>query len=301
MSEKQKIQILDIYGKVLFECQAESKKDALIAAVLFGADLSGADLSGAVLSGAVLFGADLSGADLSGAVLFGADLSRADLSGAVLSGAVLFGADLSGADLSRADLSGAVLSGADLSRADLSGAVLSGAVLSGADLSGADLSRADLSGAVLSGADLSRAVLSGARLSRADLSGAKNISKYLTTPLYLLLDQPDMIRAYKLVNADGIGPFNWGLKCVVGETVSTEETDTDESHQCGKGINLATLDWVMKEWRSGYRILIAEFMVKDIACIPFASDGKFRVFRCKIVGEKDLEELGLIKKVEVEK
>jgi hypothetical protein len=50
----------------------------------------------------------------------------------------------------------------------------------------------------------------------------------------------------------------------------------------------------MKEWKDGYRILIAEFTAKDIAAIPTATDGKFRVFRCKIVGEKDLKEIGLI-------
>lgn len=51
----------------------------------------------------------------------------------------------------------------------------------------------------------------------------------------------------------------------------------------------------MREWKTGYKILIAEFTAKDIAAIPTATDGKFRVFRCKIVGEKDLKALGLEK------
>jgi hypothetical protein len=50
----------------------------------------------------------------------------------------------------------------------------------------------------------------------------------------------------------------------------------------------------MREWQQGHRILVAEFTAKDIAAIPTATDGKFRVFRCKIVGEKDLKEIGLI-------
>ena len=132
-------------GKVLFSIAAASLKDAVLAAIKYGADLSGANLSGADLYGADLSGADLSRADLSGADLYGANLSGADLYGANLSGADLYGANLSGADLYGANLSGADLSGADLSGADLSRA----------DLSGANLSRADLSGANLSGADLS--------------------------------------------------------------------------------------------------------------------------------------------------
>jgi hypothetical protein len=34
------------------------------------------------------------------------------------------------------------------------------------------------------------------------------------------------------------------------------------------------------------------FTAKDIAAIP-TSDGKFRVHKCSIVGEKDLKEIGL--------
>src|SRR5574343_508467 len=73
---------------------------------------------------------------------------------------------------------------------------LSGANLSGADLSRADLSRADLSGAYLSRADLSM----------ADLSGAIGLNKYITTPLYGMMDAIGPIRAYKLVTDQHTGP-----------------------------------------------------------------------------------------------
>jgi uncharacterized protein YjbI with pentapeptide repeats len=189
---------------------------------------------------------------------------------------------------SRADLSGANLSRADLSGANLSGADLSGANLSGANLSGADLSLADLSGANLSGADLSRAYLS-----LANLSGADGINKYLTTHLYGMLDQHDPLVAYKLVTADGIGPFNGGITYCVGSTYEEPSADTDEQTACGAGINLASLDWCIRHYQPGYRILIAEFHKADIAAIPIGSDGKFRVRRCRIVGEKDPKELGL--------
>ena len=171
---------------------------------------------------------------------------------------------------------------------------LSWANLSGANLSWANLSGANLSGANLSGADLSRANLSRADLSGANLSGAKHVNPYRITPLLMLLDQPGPIRAYKLVTDAGVGPFKRAIVYTVGAEVEAPDANLDVSVQCAAGINLASLDWCMKEWREGYRILVAEFAAADIAAIPTATDGKFRVRRCRIVGEKDLVEIGLM-------
>ena len=232
-------------------------------------------------------------ADLSGADLSRANLSEANLSRANLSRATLYEADLSGADLFEANLSEANLYEANLSRANLSRATLSKA-----DLSRADLYEADLSGANLSKADLSEANLSRANLSRANLSGAylyeaKGINKYLLTPLYGMMDQEGPIRAYKIIRSNGEGIYKGGINYLSADTFEVTEANTDEQAQCGTGINLSTLDWCVKEWTSGYRILIMEFSVADIAAIPIGSDGKFRVYRCKKVGEKDLKQLGL--------
>jgi hypothetical protein len=112
----------------------------------------------------------------------------------------------------------------------------------------------------------------------------------------MLLDQPGTIRAYKLVTADGVGPFNGGIKYEIGTLYDVPDADTDVTVQCAPGISLATLDWCMKEWREGFRILVAEFTAADIAAIPTATDGKFRVFRCTIVWEKDLTEIGLVER-----
>ena len=176
----------------------------------------------------------------------------------------------------------AIKSDADLSRADLSGANLSGAYLSGADLSGADLSRADLIGANLIG---------------AYLSGAAGIAPEICTPLLMLLDQPGPLRAYKLVNKRSVGPFNGGITYKIGESVEVTDADTDPTNECAAGINVATLDWCLREWQPGYRVLIVEFDVADIACIPTATDGKLRLHRCVVVGEKvfDPVALGLVK------
>jgi hypothetical protein len=185
----------------------------------------------------------------------------------------------------------AVADGADLYGANLYGANLYGANLREANLCGADLYGADLSEANLYGANLREANLYGANLREANLYGAKGVAKQATTPMYMLLDQVGKIRAYKLVRADGQGPQFGGITYEVGQSYEVKNADCDESVHCSWGINLASLDWCLKEWRQGYRILVAEFTKKDIAAIPVGSDGKFRVFRCKIVKELDISEM----------
>jgi uncharacterized protein YjbI with pentapeptide repeats len=93
-----KIQIKTIFGKLLYESDAENIKEAVVKAVNDKIDLSDAYLSDANLSGANLSGANLSGANLSGANLSGANLRDANLSDANLRDANLSGADLRGAD-----------------------------------------------------------------------------------------------------------------------------------------------------------------------------------------------------------
>jgi uncharacterized protein YjbI with pentapeptide repeats len=200
------------------------------------------------------------------------------------------------ADLAGADLAGAYLAGANLTGANLTGANLARADLTRADLAGADLAGADLARAYLAGADLA-----GANLARAYLTGAKGVNPLRTSPLYLLREQPGPIRLYKLVTAEGVGPFNGGITYAVGQSYAVADADTDETVQCGAGINLATLDWCLKGWREGWRILVAEFTAADIAAIPIGTDGKLRVRRCRIVGEKSLEDVGLAAEIAARK
>ena len=273
-------------GTLLFSIETETWKLAVEAAVKASADLRSANLSSANLSSADLRSANLSYADLSSANLGSADLRSADLGSA----------DLSSADLSSADLRYADLRSADLSSADLCYANLRYANLSSADLSSANLGSADLRSA-----DLSSANLRSADLSSADLRSAKGINKYRSTPLLMLLDQPGKIRAYKLVNENFEGPFNGGIKYIGKKKIKVDDANTSDTEQCAAGINLATLDWCMAGWRPGYHILVAEFEAKDIAAIPIATDGKFRVRQCVIVGEKDLKEIGLVTEPKTEK
>ena len=148
--------------------------------------------------------------------------------------------------------------------------------------------------AVKSNADLVGANLENANLENANLVGAKGINKYRCTPLLMLHDQIGKIRLYKLVTKKGEGPYNGGIIYRVGESYSVDDANCDDTRQCAAGINLATLDWCMKNWQKGYRILIAEFKAEDIAAVPIATDGKMRVHKCAIVGEKDLKEIGLV-------
>ena len=187
------------------------------------------------------------------------------------------------------------LSSADLSSADLSSANLRSADLSSANLRYADLRYADLSSANLRYADLRYADLRSANLRYADLRSAKGINKYLVTPLLMLLDQPGKILAYKLVKEDCLAPFNGGITYEIGKSYEVKDADTDELNLCAKGINVATLDWCIKEHQNDYRILKVEFNAKDIACIPTATDGKFRLFRCDVVDEVNLKKIGIKK------
>jgi len=143
------------------------------------------------------------------------------------------------------------------------------------------------------GMSLERAQLQDAQLERAQLQGAwlqgaQGICPERCTPLLMLLEQPGPIRAYKLVTPEGIDPFNGGITYDVGETCEVAKADTDPTVHCAAGINVATLDWCLNEWKPGYRVLLVEFTAQDIAVIPTATNGKFRLHRCRVVGEKDL-------------
>ena len=217
--------------------------------------------------------------------------------GEALRGANLIGANLIRADLIRADLSGANLRDANLRCANLRDANLRDANLRDANLRcaslrGADLSSADLRCADLRCADLRCANLRDANLIGANLIGAKGYDSRRTNPLHFLSHQVHPLIAYKLVTEDYTGPFYSGIEYRVGTEVSVEEWDSDPANDCGPGINLATLDWVLGEWRKGYRVLQVECYPAEGICVPDASDGKFRVKRCKVLKEMDLAELG---------
>jgi hypothetical protein len=152
--------------------------------------------------------------------------------------------------------------------------------------------RADLTDANLTDACLTRANLAGANLAGANLTGASGIVRERVVDLLMLLDQPGKIRAYKMVDADGNSPINGTkLHYDIGAVVEVADASTDAVEPCGRGIHVATLPWILREWRTGNRVLLVEFEAADIACIPTSTDGKFRLHRCTVVGEKDVSSL----------
>jgi len=250
-----------------------------------------ADLTRANLTRANLTHADLTCANLTRANLTHVDLTCANLTHADLTHADLTCANLTHADLTHADLTCADLAGADFARANLTHVDLTCANLTHADLTHADLTGAYLSGANLTRANLTHADLTCAYLAGANMTGARGITPERCTPLLMLMDQPGFIRAYKIVNKKNEGIYMGGLKYEVGKTLEIENANTDPNQQCAAGINLSTLDWCLKVYQPGYKVLICEFTADDIACVPTATDGKFRVRKCKVIGEKDISEL----------
>ena len=246
--------LLNVYGSVIFSAAVSTIKELVIAAIkekksLTGAGLHWANLAGAVLTGANLTGAVLTGANLTGAVLTGADLTGADLTGANLYGANLTGAVLTGANLTGADLTGADLTGADLYGANLYGANLTGADLTGADLTGADLTGANLYGANLYGVKnftyenllivpetgsfhgwkklrggVIAELLIPARAGRINSTGRKCRAEY--------------VKVLKLYGGKvGVSSHDGKTKYVVGKIVRPDSWDPDFTKECTHGIH----------------------------------------------------------------
>lgn len=197
----------------------------------------------------------------------------------------LRGADLRGANLWRVDLEEASLRGADLWRANLEEANLEEANLRGADLEGANLRGANLRGADLRGADLWRANLRGANLWGASLSEAN-----LLPDLYILKFQPPntKLRAWKYLK-NGKSPYQ-DATYEVSKIYTEKDFSTDERLACDKGINVATLQWCLNDSTEDCEYLEVEFLAKDIVAIPFATDGKFRVKKMRVLRKINREE-----------
>ncbi|HWY35147.1 MAG TPA: hypothetical protein VNX68_10915 [Nitrosopumilaceae archaeon] len=78
----------------------------------------------------------------------------------------------------------------------------------------------------------------------------------------------------------------------IGTTVSLprEECEDDISQNCARGINVATLWWVLRNSGAArgkidehYVIIRLKLAIKDIVCIPTNTDGKFRVCKVEVI------------------
>jgi len=200
------------------------------------------------------------------------------------------------AEKNKANLGGANLREANLREANLWGANLGGANLWGANLGRANLGRANLGGANLGRANLWEADLWEADLWEADLRGAglwgaKNLPSIYQSHLSILEFQKSKLRAFKYLN--GMTSPYQHFEYEIGKTYTEKNCDTDERFLCGKGLNIATLEWCLRETNCDLTktYIIVEFDPKDIVAIPYNSDGKFRVRKFKVVRKLTKKEL----------
>ena len=137
---KKPFEIKDRYsGRVLFETEAETLKDALEEAVMSSMNLSCADLRNADLREACLANANLSNADFSGASLFKTVLHRSNLIGTRFCNVDLRGADIRYASLKKAVLQNSDLRVTDFMQSDLTQADFRNSKLEDASLRGANI------------------------------------------------------------------------------------------------------------------------------------------------------------------
>ena len=224
---------------------------------------------------AVINGCDLHELDLSGRNLRGCDLSASYLSDCYLSYS-----DLRDSDLSNSNLSGCDLSDSDLSNSNLGGCIIIDCDLSNSNLSGCNMRGCNLSASDLCYCDMNNCDLSECIMSRIDLSGCDG----LVSPIQYMKENfersADGYIAYKVFNASYIAPSKWEIRpgAVIEETVNANRTD-----DCGCGINVATLDWVDKNYTGEvWKVLIRWEWLPGV-CVPYNTDGKIRCERVELI------------------
>ena len=134
------------------------------------------------------------------------------------------------------------------------------------------------------GANLREANLWGANLSGANLWGAKNVPPLYADNLNLLRFQKGKLRAFKYLNGDESPIDDNKITYKVGKTIIEKDYDTSDLVLCSRGLNVATLEWCLREGNIGENTFIeVEFLAKDIIAIPYNTDGKFRVRKLKVI------------------
>ena len=195
-------------------------------------------------------------------------------------------ANLSYSDLRYSDLRGSDLSYSDLRYSDLRGS----------DLSYSDLRGSNLRGSNLSYSDLRYSDLRGSNLSYSDLRYSKNLDPFWVCDLYSIkMQDPDAkLRFWKFI-IDGRSPIQdiGKITYKVGKTYTEEQCDNNETLDCGAGLNVATLQWCLKETinNSAAEFIEVQFKVSDIVAVPYSSDGKFRVRELKVLRRLSRDEV----------
>jgi len=93
---------------------------------------------------------------------------------------------------------------------------------------------------------------------------------------------------------DGKSPYQKFPYSEHKEYAFEAEAEPDERILCAPGGSVATLAWCISDNQDANEFMEVSFLVRDIAAIPYASDGKFRVNRFyteRIVNRKKAIEL----------
>ena len=135
------------------------------------------------------------------------------------------------------------------------------------------------------------AVKNKKNLRGANLSGANLLLNICNLYSLKLLTKSTKLRYWKYLE-DGKSPYQ-KFPYEVGKEYTFDEYSDNERELCAKGGNVATLQWCLRDNTEADEFIEVEFQVKDIAAIPYFSDGKFRVKRfkvlCKLNREKAIE------------
>jgi len=194
------------------------------------------------------------------------------------------------ANLRFANLRSANLRFANLRSANLRFADLQDADLRSADLRFANLQDANLRSADLRSANLQDANLQDANLQDADLRFAKYEEPLFLPDLYSLkLLLPETKLTFWKYLKNGESPYQ-EYQYEVGKEYSSDEFDSNEANLCGNGLNVATLTWCLKDSFRADEFIEVEFLAGDIVAIPYATDGKFRVKKLKVLRQINRKE-----------
>lgn len=126
---------------------------------------------------------------------------------------------------------------------------------------------------------------------------AKSKKPFVVTDrnIHRIMNLPNgtIIHAYKVTTLKGKGPYKprkW-LTYRARQTYTAEFVDMDQNENCAAGLHLATLRWCLTEWGGRiapgkdrkYKLFLAETVKDDLTCVPFDTDGKFRVRQLRLL------------------
>ena len=101
-----------------------------------------------------------------------------------------------------------------------------------------------------------------------------------------------VIIAYKVSRYDGSSPTfpeqRPVLTCKPDANLRIRQANTNFRLECAPGVNVGTKDWCQFHYggamRTGvHKLWKVAFRPADIACVPTHTDGKIRLYRCRVL------------------